>query len=112
MQPYMAAGLGSKRQQRIMRAVTAAAVTALTPCGAGRVAEQPFGSAAGERTSLGLGARQSTRELGRAGALVEERPPIVSGPPTAFGPQQSDDPGLVMRQLDEHVGRGRSRRLQ
>src|SRR5215210_3474423 len=111
MQPDMAAGLGSNRQQRIMRAVTAA-VTALTPCGAGRVAEQPFGSAAGKRTSLGLGARQSARELGRAGALVEECPPVVCGPPTAVGPQQSNDPGLVTPQLDEHSGRGRSRRLQ
>jgi hypothetical protein len=64
-----------------------------------RVMVQPFIDRAGKSLRLGLGTRQPAIELGNAGPLVKERPPVLVRPAVIRRPQQRDDTGFVARQL-------------
>ena len=80
MQPGMAGRFDAIGQQRIMRLLAPTAGKAAPGRRAHRVAVQPFSDTAGKGLGLGFGARQPAIELGNAGALVEERLPVLGRP--------------------------------
>jgi hypothetical protein len=61
-----------------------------------RDAAQPFVNTVGEGLELGLGARQTTIELGHAGALIEERLTVLGRPVSAHASQETDYGCLVL----------------
>jgi len=55
----------------------------------------PLGNTPLKRSGFGLRSRDTPIVLGDAGALVEERLPILSGPIFVIGDQQGDDSLLI-----------------
>jgi hypothetical protein len=84
MQPGVAGGLGSERQQWVVGVLRLTAAEAAAGRRARRIAVQPFGHATDEGASLRFCAWQPAIELGDARPPVIERQPIL-GPSSAAG---------------------------
>ena len=76
------------------------------------MAIEPFDDAAFERPGLGLFPGLPAIELGDAGALIEKRLPILSGPRVVIRGDQGDDIRLVTPYGLQHGGRGLSLRIE
>ncbi len=77
-----------------------------------RIAVEPLHYAAREGAGFGLFAAQPAVELGDAGPLVEEGPPVLARPAVAANAKKHDDARLLPRQGIEHIRRRRYLRLQ
>ena len=84
MQPGVAGGLGSERQQPVVSALGPAAVKAAIGRRVLPIAVEPLGDAGSVGTGLGLQARQTAVELDDARPFVEERPPVFARPAVAL----------------------------
>jgi hypothetical protein len=78
----------------------------------GRIPIQPLNNAASERLCLGLGARQSTVELGDRSPFFEEQPPVLCRPAVATGLQHCYDFSFVPSQRVDDGGRWHRGRVE
>ena len=95
MKPGMIESFGPKRNDGVLLTVWLAACGAEARASAAGIAIHPLDDAAFERHGFCPFSGLPAIELGDAGPFVEERLPILSGPPVVIGDEQGDDFLLV-----------------